>query len=178
MDSRLLVLLGIAFLATSASYLLFNKRNRSTVLERLRLRRRRTSGARTPPRRLSTKGDALDPANADYREVYPPSRRHTLEIAAPDLFKKIPKGADGLFPESKEVGRLSVPYDTPFNEADPKAFMPCEFTIEEIKALGDFPDYATLSGVPLPQPYRNFDIKKAIPRPYRPLRWAYHQTMC
>ncbi|QIX00641.1 hypothetical protein AMS68_006158 [Peltaster fructicola] len=51
------------------------------------------------------------------------------------------------------------------------------FTAEEVERLGDFPDYATLSGIPLPAPYREFDITKARPRPYRPLRWAYHQTM-
>jgi hypothetical protein len=55
---------------------------------------------------------------------------------------------------------------------------PCDFTVEDIEALGDFPDYATLSGIPLPEPYHDFDIKKAKPRPYRPFRWAYHQTMC
>ena len=51
------------------------------------------------------------------------------------------------------------------------------FTLQEIKALGNFPDYATLSGVPLPRAYHEFDVSKAIPRPYRPIRWAYHQTM-
>ncbi|KAF8242653.1 hypothetical protein K440DRAFT_106500 [Wilcoxina mikolae CBS 423.85] len=48
---------------------------------------------------------------------------------------------------------------------------------QEIAIYGDFPDYATLSGVPLPKPYTEFDIVKALPRPYRPFRWAYHQTM-
>ena len=48
----------------------------------------------------------------------------------------------------------------------------------EVRALGDFPDYAKLSGVPLPQPYPECNIERAIPRPYRPFRWAYHQTMC
>lgn len=51
-------------------------------------------------------------------------------------------------------------------------------TDAEIDSYGDFPDYAALSGVPLPAPYQNFDINKALPRPYRPFRWAYHQTMC
>ncbi|KAI5777638.1 hypothetical protein EDC01DRAFT_392618 [Geopyxis carbonaria] len=50
-------------------------------------------------------------------------------------------------------------------------------TPEEIAAFGRFPDYAAISGVPLPQAYPNFDIDKALPRPYRPIRWAYHQTM-
>jgi hypothetical protein len=63
-------------------------------------------------------------------------------------------------------------------EAKTPMFTPCGFSTDDIKALGDFPDYATLSGVPLPRPYPEFDIKKAIPRPYRPFRWAYHQTMC
>jgi hypothetical protein len=40
-----------------------------------------------------------------------------------------------------------------------------------------FPDYAALTGVPAPDPYVGFDIKRAIPRPYRPFRWKYHQTM-
>ena len=52
------------------------------------------------------------------------------------------------------------------------------FTLEEIKRLGDFPDYAALSGVPLPRDYEGFEISTAKARPYRPLRWAYHQTMC
>jgi hypothetical protein len=178
MDSRLLLLFGVGFLATSTLYLLFSKRNRNLVLERLRLRRRRTSGAQTPPRLLSAKGEPLDPADADYRDVYPPSRRLTLETVAPDHFKKIPKPKGGLFSSNEEKGRLSVPFDTPLDEANPKAFTPCEFSVEDIRALGDFPNYEALSGVPLPQPYRDFDIKKAIPRPYRPFRWAYHQTMC
>lgn len=53
-----------------------------------------------------------------------------------------------------------------------------EFSNHEIKALGDFPDYAALSGVPLPKAYPEFDINKAKPKPYRPFRWVYHQTMC
>jgi hypothetical protein len=44
--------------------------------------------------------------------------------------------------------------------------------------MGDFPAYDILSGIPLPEPYVNFDPAKAVPRPYRPFRWAYHQTMC
>lgn len=54
----------------------------------------------------------------------------------------------------------------------------CGFSVDEIKALEDFPDYAELSGVSLPTPYPEFDIEKALPRPYRPFRWAYHQTIC
>lgn len=51
-------------------------------------------------------------------------------------------------------------------------------TPAEIAAFGRFPDYAALSGVPLPCPYHNFNIATACARPYRPFRWPYHQTMC
>lgn len=39
-------------------------------------------------------------------------------------------------------------------------------------------DYFKLSGVPPPTPLPDFDVDKAKARPYRPFRWAYHQTMC
>lgn len=42
----------------------------------------------------------------------------------------------------------------------------------------EFPDYFKLSGVPLPEPLVNFSVNEAKPRPYRPFRWPYHQTMC
>ncbi|KAH7926291.1 hypothetical protein BV22DRAFT_1128273 [Leucogyrophana mollusca] len=40
------------------------------------------------------------------------------------------------------------------------------------------PDYAQLSGFPAPRPIPSFDIDRAKPRPYRPFRWEYYQTMC
>ncbi|KII88722.1 hypothetical protein PLICRDRAFT_41940 [Plicaturopsis crispa FD-325 SS-3] len=39
------------------------------------------------------------------------------------------------------------------------------------------PDYFKLCNMPLPTPLPDFDIDKARPRPYRPFRWEYHQTM-
>ncbi|WAO94724.1 Hypothetical protein NCS54_01232100 [Fusarium falciforme] len=51
------------------------------------------------------------------------------------------------------------------------------FSKADIDVLGDFPDYAALSGVRLPHSYPEFDIDKAKARPYRPVRWVYHQTM-
>jgi hypothetical protein len=71
-----------------------------------------------------------------------------------------------------------LPMETSYLDTEDSTFLPCGFSVKEIKALGDFPDYATLSGVPLPNPYLEFDVNKALPRPYRPFRWSYHQTMC
>ncbi|KZM22277.1 oxidoreductase [Ascochyta rabiei] len=70
-----------------------------------------------------------------------------------------------------------LPLETSYHDATDDLRTPCGFSIADIKALGDFPDYAAFSGVPLPKPYHEFNIKKALPRPYRPFRWPYHQTM-
>jgi len=50
-------------------------------------------------------------------------------------------------------------------------------TKAERKGLGLYPDYAVLSGIPWPKAYLDFDPERALPRPYRPFRWPYHQTM-
>jgi hypothetical protein len=110
--------------------------------------------------------------------AYPPSRRFTLSAVAPHLLAKHSSPDGGILPGNDEKKPIQAPLDVPFADWDPKAFTPTEFSKEDIEALGDFPDYATLSGVPLPQAYEEFVIGKAKPRPYRPFRWAYHQTMC
>ena len=68
--------------------------------------------------------------------------------------------------------------DQDYRHADPSASIFSGFTVNDIRKLGDFPDYSKLSGVPAPSPLPYFDVDKAQPRPYRPFRWAYHQTMC
>lgn len=58
---------------------------------------------------------------------------------------------------------------------------PTGFKPSEVRALLEgklLPDFAKFSGMPLPEPVPTaFDIENAKPRPYRPLRWPYHQTM-
>lgn len=39
------------------------------------------------------------------------------------------------------------------------------------------PDYFALCDIAPPTPLPDFNIDKAKPRPYRPFRWDYHQTM-
>ncbi|KAF2836810.1 hypothetical protein M501DRAFT_939190 [Patellaria atrata CBS 101060] len=161
----LLWLLAATFALSTASYLAFNKRRREIVVNRF-FKRRRDSGSRTPPRSLSPeKKGSQEPPSPDYSDTLPPSRRFTLD-SIPGL--KVP-----LVPEKKRF----IPLDVPYDAVDGTAFTATGFSTDDIKALGDFPDYATLSGVPLPEPYPEFDITTAKPRPYRPLRWAYHQTM-
>lgn len=67
--------------------------------------------------------------------------------------------------------------EVPFSEQHPSSYTPTGFSKSDIEALGDFPDYASLSGVPNPQPYRDYNLSTAQHRPYRPFRWPYHQTM-
>jgi hypothetical protein len=118
-------------------------------------------------------------SDRDFIDAFPPSRRTALcELAehSSEAYKHITIGPD---PTSEEIRDNSLPttrsYD--LSNASPM-YTPTGLSTEEIKALGDFPPYDILSGVPLPQPYESFDPKKALPRPYRPFRWAYHQTMC
>jgi len=177
MDYILLLILWIVFVAGSVGYALSSTERRSNLLSHLRQSKRRASEANTPPRELSP-GSNVDPfETADYRDTLPPSRRFALKAAAPDIFPELNEMSEERL-QSEEKKKRAIPLDVPFDQVDPKALSPTGISVEEIKALGDFPDYATLSGVPLPQPYNEFDISKALPRPYRPIRWAYHQTMC
>jgi hypothetical protein len=178
MAATLLLLLGVISIFSSITILVFNKKQRDVVLERLQLRRRRSSGANTPPRSLSPdKKDPID-QNPSYKDIFPPSRRHTLAEIQSELPRKLNKPREELTASPPNSRTDLYPWATCCDDVESNCFTSTEFAKDEIKALGDFPDYASLSGVPLPQPYHGFDINKARPRPYRPFRWAYHQTMC
>ena len=116
--------------------------------------------------------------SAIFKEAFPPSTRGNLSKAATSLLSSQQKCLLGL-PVKQEVFRKNVmPMTADYRKCDPWKYTPTGISLEEVKALGDFPDYATLSGVPLPTHYKEFEFEKAIPRPYRPFRWNYHQTMC
>lgn len=168
--------LALAFLISTAAFLATNKSQRNVLLSRLGIQgRRRDAGASTPPRSLSPDKKGSNSDQPDYSDTYPPSRRFTLaEIK--DAAKKFKKPLNQLAqsPEKKTPQAL----DENILTTTRTVYTPAEFSSDEIKALGDFPDYAALSGVPLPKAYPEFDINKAKAKPYRPLRWVYHQTMC
>ena len=79
----------------------------------------------------------------------------------------------GFFATSSSV-KCGVP-PAPEPQEYPTGFRPK--TKAERNQLGLYPDYAELSGVPWPEAYVDFDPQRALPRPYRPFRWPYHQTM-
>lgn len=162
--SGLLYLLGLLFVSSTCMLLSLRSERRGIIFDRLRLGRRRDSGSRTPPRSLSPeKKRSQSTSIPEYATTFPPSRQYALGEV---------KDA------SQMVNKHLLPITETYRDAPDNTLTPCGFSIAEIKALGDFPDFATLSGVPLPKPYNNFDVQKAVPRPYRPFRWAYHQTMC
>jgi hypothetical protein len=177
MANNLAWLLATSFVAISAYFLIVHKGKRDIVLDRLHISRRRVSGAKTPPRSLSpSKKQVQGLAEVNYVDTLPPSRRSALtNIHAPSLSLDPEEELQAVQPDLSDN---MVPMTTSYLDADDSMYLPCGFSVKEIKALGDFPDYSTLSGVPSPKPYTNFNINQALPRPYRPFRWPYHQTMC
>ncbi|KAL2852188.1 hypothetical protein BJX68DRAFT_275028 [Aspergillus pseudodeflectus] len=143
---------------------------------------RRTSTSKTPPRSISPSSKQAAAAAVPQKpsssptnpvDVLPPQRRHVL--ATLGVSHKSEIGEEDV---RRKILPMTVDYTTACQGGDnEERYTPTGFSVADLKALGDFPDYAALSGVPLPAPYPGFDIKRALPRPYRPFRWTYHQTM-
>lgn len=123
----------------------------------LRAKRRTGESAATPPRSVSPPPREKIPALELPLRRVPPAGKTSITA----LFS-------GLFPTRAVPAAPNKDAPVPVTNR----------TREEILSYGHFPDYVALSGVPLPKPCPEFDINRAIPRPYRPFRWAYHQTMC
>ena len=177
-----LIYIAIGCLLTTVSLAVLNKRQRETLFAWLPgfHRGRRTSTSNTPPRSLSPEKKVPNngPPPVDYKETFPPSRREALVKAAEKLPLAQKNCLQGLEVDQIEFRKGLIPFTADYRECGPSTYTPTEISVEEIKALSDFPNYAELSGVPLPEAYKEFKIETALPRPYRPLRWAYHQTMC
>ncbi|KKY21543.1 putative alpha-mannosyltransferase [Phaeomoniella chlamydospora] len=179
MDQPFFLALGAIFCLTTITYFALNKAQRDLLAKRFYWRGRRASTAATPPRSLSPEKKAPNngPAPANYTEAFPPHRREALAEIAPSLSPAQQQKLIGHEVSDELFKKSILPFTANYAECDGNKFTPTRISVDEIKALGDFPDYATLSGVPLPQPYKEFNIDTALPRPYRPFRWAYHQTM-
>ena len=175
--SLLAAALGIIF--STISLLIFNKGRRKATLENF------FWWLPSAPDRRNEKHTTPSMASAQDKEVieghknaFPPSPRSNLPKAAASLPKAQQRTLRGYPVQYKIVRKNLMPFTADYRECGLSTYTPMGISIEEIRALGDFPDYAALSGVPLPKPYTDFEIDKAIARPYRPFRWAYHQNMC
>ena len=179
MEEKHLLLLGICFCLTTITFLLLSQRQRDLLWSRFRLRGRRTSSAKTPPRSLSPDKAPVNAALTanDWLDTLAPTRREAVVQTAKSLPSKQSKKISKEQASQDVVSESIMPFTTDYNKCDGSLYTATGITVDEIKALGDFPDYAELSGVPLPEAYTEFDIETAMPRPYRPFRWAYHQTM-
>ena len=141
---------------------------------------RRISTSQTPPRSLSPEKRVPDNTQppVEYNKVFPPSQRETISKVAESYASPIKEQLQGGELNDVEFRKNIMPLEADYREGGPSNYTPTGFSLAEVRALGDFPDYAELSGVPLPSPYKEFRIETAVARPYRPFRWAYHQTMC
>ena len=162
--------------------LILPKRQRDTIFGWILPNRRGrcASIVKTPVRTLSPENKVPNNGSpsADYKDTFPPSCREALKNVIARAETAEIRGLESDAVNQDEFRRNIMPFTIDYRDCGPSKFTATELSTAEIKALGDFPDYAELSGVPLPQAYAGFNIEKAAPRPYRPFRWAYHQTMC
>jgi len=188
-SSQTLVLFAIGLLLSGISYLVQSKSQKKAIRQNIAAwipnatRGRRTSSSKTPPRSLTPEKKVPDdaPPPSAYKDTFPPSNRGSLPIWTKS-WKSLAAGlkcANGEAEINQIVSAENViAFEQDYREASPSTYTPMGVSIGEVKALGDFPEYSKLSGVPLPEPYTEFNLETAVPRPYRPFRWAYHQTMC
>lgn len=162
------ILLGVGVCAGTFTILIHALLYKGKTLSRI-------SGRSVSPPSSPVKASKPKSPSADYSKVFPPSQRHVLGEIAPT-----PLSAGGQpAPIDLSVSpRPILALDEDYRQADPSKYIFSGFTVGEVKALGNFPDYAKLSGLPPPTPLHDFNIDDAQPRPYRPFRWSYHQTMC
>ncbi|KAI4250332.1 MAG: hypothetical protein LQ352_005365 [Teloschistes flavicans] len=184
-----IVATAIGLLLSVISYLLMTKHQRRFIYKRLQNMSPLTAQSQhqSPSKSPSDAGtpEKKVPSNnappAEYKEIFPPWRRDSLWSAArssPFAQKdQLHAATDGFVDTLFRDGLLSFTADYRTCASPALTYTPMGISVSEIAALGDFPNYAELSGVPLPKPYSNFHIETALPRPYRPFRWAYHQTM-
>lgn len=166
--------------------LVLNRRQRGNLLQYLYSwistlpRGRRISSAKTPPRSVSPEKKVPNnkPPPVDFVDIFPPSSREALTEVSENLEQGCKERLSGGEVSPTAFKKGLIPFTADYRECGSSTYTPMEISIEEVRALGDFPDYAKLSGVPLPTPYKEFRIETALPRPYRPFRWSYHQTMC
>lgn len=184
--SRYALAIAISLTLSFAYFILVPKRQRDIVADQLFStlpflhRGRRASSSKTPPRSISPEKNVPTngPPPVELKNVFPPSQRETLSKVAESYASPTKEKLLGGVIDDAEFRKNIIPLTADYRECGPSTYTPMGFSIEEVKALGNFPDYAELSGVPLPNPYKEFKIESAIARPYRPFRWPYHQTMC
>ncbi|KAL8688541.1 MAG: hypothetical protein Q9218_005579, partial [Villophora microphyllina] len=180
---------AIGLLLSMASFLLMTETQRKVLYKRIRnmsplpAQDQQKSGSKTSPSpgTPEKKVPSNNPLPVEHKDIFPPWRRDTLWSAARSSLhaqkEQLHAATDGFVDTLFRDGLLPFTADYRTCTSPSSTYTPMGISLSEVAALGDFPNYAELSGVPLPKPYREFNIESALPRPYRPFRWAYHQTM-
>ncbi|KAI1758134.1 alpha-1,2-mannosyltransferase [Xylaria castorea] len=166
---------ALAFCLSIVTFLAL-KSSRKYVVSRFRYSRGSSHPA-TPALEKESRSKPLALHTSDLMTAFPPSLRDPLKGLVPTLSVAQQKVLGDLSFAQDIFEHSLLRLDEDYNNADDSKYVYSGFSVREIKVLGDFPDYSALSGVPIPKPYLDFDIDKAKPRPYRPFRWPYHQTM-
>lgn len=181
-----LIAVAVSVMVAAVLLMLMTKEQRDALLDYgmscmpTVTRQRRISSSKTPPRSVSPEKKVPNNGapSVDYQDIFPPSPRELMAQWAEQIPPTPPKSLHAGHVDPAAFRKGLIPFAADYRECGPSTYTPTQFSVEEIKALGDFPDYAELSGVPRPEAYTQFTIKTARARPYRPFRWAYHQTMC
>ncbi|KAF4952819.1 hypothetical protein FSARC_12561 [Fusarium sarcochroum] len=112
-----------------------------------------------------------------FLSTFPPSLRDEIIASNDPSAIEIQKVLARSKPTTSELVKSQLPSTRTQDLSVIGQYTPTGFSSQEIEALGTFPDYSVLSGVPHPKSVPQFDIKTAEFRPFRPFRWTYHQTM-
>ncbi|KAH8719283.1 hypothetical protein GQ44DRAFT_741992 [Phaeosphaeriaceae sp. PMI808] len=142
MPNNLAWLLGAAFIASSAFYLINHKGKRDIFLHQLHISRRRVSGAKTPPRSLSpSRKDDHGLAEPNYVDTLPPSRSFTLaelgdfsssELTVAEKVTTRPGWSNNMVPlETSYLDAESSMYMPSLTKMEPDWWLEIENTYEE-----------------------------------------------
>ncbi|KAK2748930.1 hypothetical protein FQN57_007213 [Myotisia sp. PD_48] len=167
----LLLIVGGILVVLSIVYVTINMVWYKIDVDRFRGARKAYSASTPPP---SVSLPKLQTTLPQYKNTLPPLRGEFLPRAPQDGFGMAFR--NNLVTEEQVLNSI-LPLTTNYLTCKQAKYTTTGFSVADLKALGSFPNYSALSSVPLPQPYLEFDINKALPRPYRPFRWNYHQTM-
>ncbi|XXG95649.1 hypothetical protein Hte_001918 [Hypoxylon texense] len=171
------VWLASAIVLSLISFLALNRTRKDVVLRRLGLGRGSASRPSTPTLEKQTPSKPLASSTSDLFATLPPSQRGQLNKMVESMPASQRRAMGDLSFDPNVFARSLLGFEEDYRTADDTKYCYSGFSVRELRALGDFPDYSALSEVPMPRPYPEFDIDRAKPRPYRPFRWAYHQTM-
>ena len=169
---------ALAVFFSIITFFTLTSKGKDVVLRRLGLRS--TSARPSTPNieKQQSSSKPLASTTSSLATAFPPLQREQLKKLKEGMPASQQKALGDLSFDQKTFERSLFGFEEDYRTAGDNKFVYTGFSAREIRALGDFPDYAAISEVPLPRPYEGFDIDKARPRPYRPVRWAYHQTMC